>query len=276
MGVGRGWGWGAHLRKWPCTVMSRPQAVTCKSPIMCIIHSRGFRRPWCVCLRWLRPNLIITCPWSSDISVFHHPKHWIHWGEEVQHGLWHLLFHTGSARTNQHAENCFKMTPVQISLLCGGKSHYCPFKVFLFYMHHCPSQKMFEFEFLVWAWTAVSDLMSILLSHCPSQFSHHGCEEGHFWSLQWEEVGTVLYQGYGIGPPARSPASLRAESQKQFKNWRKVHEIFENLCQFVKSCLSGVLMVHLYSSKLWNQACVAWSRWSSVVPQDLTLMVQVG
>lgn len=43
------WGWGgggrgAHLRKWLCTAMSRPQAVTCKSSIMCIIHRRGFRR----------------------------------------------------------------------------------------------------------------------------------------------------------------------------------------------------------------------------------------
>lgn len=102
-GVGEG-GRGAHLRKWPCTVMSRPQAVTCKSPIMCIIHRRGFRRQPFVCLHWVRPNLISTCPWSSDVSFFHCPKHWIHWGEEVQHGLWHLLFNTGSAHTNQQGE----------------------------------------------------------------------------------------------------------------------------------------------------------------------------
>lgn len=110
------WGWrGAHLRKWPCTVMSRPQAETSKSPIMCIIHRRGFRRQPFVCLPWVRPNLISTCPWSADVSVFHRLKLWICWGEEVQHGLWHLLFNTGSAHTNQHGENCFKMTPVWIS-----------------------------------------------------------------------------------------------------------------------------------------------------------------
>lgn len=43
-------------------------------------------------------------------------------------------------------------------------------------------------------YTAVSDQVSILLSHCPSQFSHQGCREIHFWLVQWEEVGTDLYQ----------------------------------------------------------------------------------
>lgn len=58
-------------------------------------------------------------------------------------------------------------------------------------MHHCLKQKVFELEFLPLASTTISDLF-ILLSHCQSQLSHHGCKEGHFWSLQWEEVGTVL------------------------------------------------------------------------------------
>lgn len=38
------------------------------------------------------------------------------------------------------------------------------------------------------------DLVSILLSHCPYQFSHPVRIEGHFWLVQWQEVGTILYQ----------------------------------------------------------------------------------
>lgn len=66
------WGWGveggAHLRIWPCTVMSRPQALTCKSYIRWTFHSWGFARPLCVCLCWVRSDLIITCLCSLIIS----------------------------------------------------------------------------------------------------------------------------------------------------------------------------------------------------------------
>lgn len=40
------------------------------------------------------------------------------------------------------------------------------------------------------------DVVSILPSHCPHQFSHPVCIEGHFWLVQWEEVGTILYQSW--------------------------------------------------------------------------------
>uniref|UniRef100_A0A674NQ36 Ribosyldihydronicotinamide dehydrogenase [quinone] n=1 Tax=Takifugu rubripes TaxID=31033 RepID=A0A674NQ36_TAKRU len=49
------------------------------------------------------------------------------------------------------------------------------------------------------------------------EVSHHDCKEGHFWSLQWEEVGTASYQGHGPSLQERSPALLIAESQKDFK-----------------------------------------------------------
>lgn len=126
------WGWGelkeggAHLRKWPCTVMSRPQAVTCKSPITCIFHRTGFTRPLCVCLCWVMPNLIITCL-SLQLGAFllSFPKPWIQWGEDVSQGLWHLLFYIGSPLNNGQGVNCARMTP----FCCKDKSHYCPFKV---------------------------------------------------------------------------------------------------------------------------------------------------
>lgn len=62
-------------------------------------------------------------------------------------------------------------------------------------MHHCPTQNMLDLEFQILVYTTVS--VVILLCHCQSQLSHHGCKEGHFWFVQWEEVGTVLHQGYG-------------------------------------------------------------------------------
>lgn len=81
-------------------------------------------------------------------------------------------------------------------------------------MHHCPRQKVF----LRLAYTTVSDLMSILPSHCQSQFSHPGCKEGHFWLPQWEEVGTVLYQAQHTSIQQSSAALLIAELHTEAKN----------------------------------------------------------
>lgn len=48
---GRGDGGGkAHLRKWPCTQMCRPQPVTCRDWMVCVFHSLGFTRSLRVCL----------------------------------------------------------------------------------------------------------------------------------------------------------------------------------------------------------------------------------
>lgn len=64
-------GGGAHLRKWPCTLMSRPQPVTCRNSTVCTFHSWGFTRSLRVCLCSVRPSFIITCLYSQDmISSF--------------------------------------------------------------------------------------------------------------------------------------------------------------------------------------------------------------
>lgn len=90
------------------------------------------------------------------------------------------------------------------------KSYNGKFDVFedcCFYLHHCTRQKTVVLEseltglgaltvYVCKGYTTVSDLVSILLCHCLSQFSHPSCREGHFWLVQWEEVGTVLYQAW--------------------------------------------------------------------------------
>lgn len=65
MGEGE-WAGCTHLRKWPCTLMSRPQPVTCRNSVVCIFNSWGLTRSPCVCLCWVRSSLIITCLRSEN------------------------------------------------------------------------------------------------------------------------------------------------------------------------------------------------------------------
>ncbi len=53
------WGEGAHLRKWPCTLMTRPQPVTYRNSR--VFHSWGFTKSLGICLCWVRSSFNITC-----------------------------------------------------------------------------------------------------------------------------------------------------------------------------------------------------------------------
>lgn len=100
----------------------------------------------------------------------------------------------------------------------------------------------------VWA-VPPSLIWSILLYHCPSQISHPGYREVHFWLVQWKEVGTVLYQP-GTEPP---------EKQAYFNEMGTfIHKIkYQNDVQRKPRGWEGQMLrgkfVNLYKAKNYEQ-----------------------
>lgn len=169
-----------HLRKWPCTLISRPQPVTCRNSMVCIFHRWGFSRSPCVCLCWLRPSLIITWLKSGnerihlvvlnflvacyDIYIPLLGALVISEASQLQtlllppdrnHRWWyscssHLLSAAGASLASNIVIYIHKSTyNVNKSSNCESKDY----EDCLFYVHYCPRQKTIVLELeLVGCW----------------------------------------------------------------------------------------------------------------------------